>query len=105
MNYQENWRDGLTAKDWFFDGRPMRSKYAINRFDHLDWSKAWVDIGPSIAGNLGPYWHVPTEDGDSVHRLYPKVLAGKWLLVIRQACIEYAALQVSLAALDKDDGK
>jgi hypothetical protein len=30
------------------------------------------------------------DDGDTVHRLYPKVMVGKWLLVIRQACIECA---------------
>jgi hypothetical protein len=86
-----NWRDGLTHKDWLFDGRPIRGGYAIDRFNRLDWSKAWVDLGPSIAGNLGPYWHVPMDDGDTVHRLYPKVLKSKWLLVIRQACEECRA--------------
>jgi hypothetical protein len=45
------------------------------------------------------------DDGDTVHRLYPKILVGKWLLMIRQACIEYAALQIARAALDKDTEK
>jgi hypothetical protein len=100
-----DWREGLTHKDWLFDGSAIRGEYAIERFNHLDWSKAWVDIGPSIAGNPGPYWHVPMDDGDTVHRLYPKILVGKWLLMIRQACIEYAALQIARAALDKDTEK
>jgi hypothetical protein len=84
----KNWREGLTHKDWLFDGRPIRGEYLIDRFSHLDWSRARVELGPSIAGNLGPYWHVPMDDGDTVHRLYPKVLLSKWLLVIRRACEE-----------------
>lgn len=87
----ENWREGLTHKDWLFDGNPIRSAFLIDRFNRLDWSKARIDLGPSIAGNLGPYWHVPMDDGETVHRLYPKVLQTKWLLLIRQACEEYAA--------------
>jgi hypothetical protein len=36
------------------------------------------------------------DDGDTVHRLYPKVLASKWLLLIRQACIAYAEQHTAL---------
>ena len=90
----ENWREGLCHKDWMFDGRPIRGEYLIDRFNHLDWSKAWVDLGPSVAGNLGPYWHVPMDDGDTTHRLYPKLLQSKWLMLIRKACEEYAAQRV-----------
>ena len=57
----------------------------------LDWSKARLDMGPSIAGNLGPYWHVPRISADTTHRLYPKLLLTKWLLLVRQAVLEYAA--------------
>ena len=85
-----DWMKHLSHKDWLFDGRPIRGDYAIDRFNHLDWSKAWVDMGPSIGGNLGPYWHVPMDDGDTCHRLYPKVLTTKWLPVIRRACEEMA---------------
>lgn len=98
MKLNDNWRAGLTHKDWLFDGSPIRSEYMIDRFNHLNWSEAWVDIGPSVAGNLGPYWHVPMDDGDTVHRLYPKVLTGKWLMVIREACIDYAEQEVKRAA-------
>lgn len=83
-----DWLNGLTHKDWLFDGHAIRSKVMIERFDNLDWSKARVDMGPSIAGNPGPYWHVPLPSEETVHRLYPKFLKSKWLLVIRQAIKE-----------------
>ena len=46
-----------------------------------DWDKAWLDEGPSPAGNPGPYLHVPWHAGDSafrdtVHRVYPKIQPG-----------------------------
>jgi hypothetical protein len=99
-----DWLQGLDHRDWLFDGSVIRGKVMLARFNNLDWSKAWVDIGPSVAGNLGPYWHVPLKEtiidgelydcGDTVHRLYPKVLTTKWLLLIRQACIDHARLEV-----------
>lgn len=83
------WLDGLTHKDWMFDGYPIRGDRMIERWNALDWSKAYVDMGPSIAGNLGPYWHVPlVSDDETVHRLYPKFLSGKWIWVIRRAVEE-----------------
>lgn len=93
-----DWLQGLTHKDWLFDGGPINTPVMIARFNNLDWSKAWVDMGPSVAGNLGPYWHVPLREtiidgevydcGDTVHRLYPKLLQSKWLLVVRRAVEE-----------------
>lgn len=92
------WAKGLTHKDWLFDGHPIRGKVLLARFTNLDWEKAYVDLGPSIAGNLGPYWHVPLNEtvidgdvddfGDTFHRLYPKIVTGKWLGLIRRACAE-----------------
>ncbi len=84
------WMEGLTHKDWLFDGHPIRSPVALERFGLLQWDKAWVDLGPSVAGNPGPYWHVPLhwDDDDTVHRLYPKVVLSKWLGIIRRACEE-----------------
>ena len=87
------WLDGLTHKDWLWDGRPIRGKVLIGRFNNLDWSKAWMDMGPSIADNLGPYWHVPLPSEGTVHRLYPKV-PGKWMGVIRRAVEEAVAKAV-----------
>lgn len=92
------WRDGLSHKDWLFDGYPIRSRVMLERFNNLDWPNAWLDLGPSIAGNFGPYWHVPLKEtvidgqmydaGDTVHRLYPKVLQSKWAMLILHACYE-----------------
>lgn len=92
------WRNSLSYKDWLFDGAPIKGPVMMARFSNLDWEKAWIDLGPSIAGNLGPYWHVPLKEtiingevydaGDTVHRLYPKVLQSKWALLILHACNE-----------------
>ena len=82
------WREGLSHRDWLLDGSPIRGPVMLARFANLDWAKAWIDLGPSIAGNLGPYWHVPLQEGDTVHRLYPKVLQSKWVLLILHACHE-----------------
>ena len=92
------WRDGLSHKDWLFDGRPIRGRIMKERFKNLDWDNAWVDLGPSVVGNPGPYWHVPLKEtiidgevydcGDTVHRLYPKVLFSKWGPMMLQACYE-----------------
>lgn len=92
------WRDGLSHKDWLFDGRPIRGKIMEALFANLEWDKAWIDLGPSVGGNPGPYWHVPLKEtwidgeeyacGDTVHRLYPKVLQSKWGMLILHACNE-----------------
>lgn len=82
------WRDGLTHKDWLLDGSPIRGAHMLETFSGLQWEKAWIDLGPSVAGNLGPYWHVPDAEDDCVHRLYPKVLTTKWALLILHACNE-----------------
>ncbi len=91
MADKPQWLDGLTHKDWMFDGHPIRGEVMIERFNNLDWSNAYVDMGPSIAGNLGPYWHVPLPSEETRHRLYPKVVLSKWLGVIRQAVEESVA--------------
>ena len=83
-----DWLNGLTHKEWLFDGYAIRSDVMIERFNNLDWSKAWLDMGPSIADNPGPYWHVPLPSEETVHRLYPKILNTKWLPVIRRAIKE-----------------
>lgn len=86
------WRDGLTDRDWLFDGYQIKGPRMIERFNRLNWSKAWVDLGPSPGGNLGPYWHVPLvdEDGeeDTVHRLYPRLVTTKWSLLVLHACFQ-----------------
>lgn len=78
-----------TASNLMLDGWPIGRNPAVGksnrwRFDALDWSQAWVDDGPSPAGNPGPYWHVPClhpEAGETTHRLYPKWQKGDQLWV------------------------
>ena len=94
----EIWKDKLTPNDWLFDGHTIRGPIMQAMFDHLDWDRAWMDLGPSVAGNPGPYWHVPLRAfsldgeimaaGDTVHRLYPKILQSKWAMLILHACYE-----------------
>ena len=83
------WNDGLDRHDWLLDGTPIRSRWQREKFNKLDWSRAWMDLGPSPAGNYGPYWHVPFDfEGEQLWaRLYPKLLV-KWMPVVRQACLE-----------------
>jgi hypothetical protein len=85
-----SWLAGLSHKDWLFDGYPIKGERMLERFGRLDLTQARIDFGPSVAGNLGPYWHVPLPEDETVHRLYPKVLETKWLPLIRQACLDYA---------------
>lgn len=94
------WWSGLKPSDWLFDGYPIRGRVMLARFANLNWAKSSVDMGPSIAGNPGPYWHVPLRKtvidgvvydcGDTIHRLYPRLLATKWLPLVRRACEEVA---------------
>lgn len=72
----------LNPDDWLFDGRPVKG-YLLERWHKLNWSRAWMDMGPSPAGNPGPYWHVPLPEDGTVHRLYPRVLRTKWLSIVR----------------------
>lgn len=86
----------------------------LARFANLDWSKAHIDMGPSIFGNPGPYWHVPLKEtvidgvlydcGDTVHRLYPKLLLTKWLPLVPHAIVEadgyYGRLDKALAEIE-----
>lgn len=92
MSERPQWLDGLTHHDFLLDGGPC-SEEVWNR---IDWGRAYVDMGPSPAGNLGPYWHIPVLRSDdpkyeTVHRLYPKLLLTKWLPIVRQAVAETAA--------------
>jgi hypothetical protein len=48
----------------------------------LRWDEAWLDGGPSPAGNPGPYWHVPFRD--IVVRVYPRVQPGD-VIWVREA--------------------
>jgi hypothetical protein len=51
-------------------------KPSHHEWNRLDFSRAWIDPGPSPAGNEGPYLHVPTNEENemdqTVHRIYPR---------------------------------
>ena len=77
------------SRGWYVDGRPVRGKALLDMWYELDFSEAWVDEGPSPAGNPGPYLKVPRvskEDGERyVHRVYP---VGRQQLAIVEAMRE-----------------
>jgi hypothetical protein len=80
------WIAALDPRDWRMDGRAIGG-HQLKMWAALDWTRAWMDMGPSIAGNLGPYWHVPCtldSEDETVHRLYPR-LPAKWMAAVRQA--------------------
>lgn len=89
------WMAGLTRTDFLYNGHKPADEAT---WADLDWSRAYVDMGPSPMGNLGPYWHVPRKSADTVHRLYPTLLKTKWLLLVRQAIEEFAAQKKREAA-------
>ena len=39
----------------------------------------FVDPGPSPTGNTGPYLHVPSKEGDTVHRVYWRPIKSKYI--------------------------
>lgn len=66
----------VTAQTSLVDGAGMsqRSWDAMG----FDFSQAWMDAGPSPAGNAGPYLKVPAhrEGRETVHRVSPRVEPG-----------------------------
>ena len=62
----------LTVSNTFFNGRPWHDSSC--EWADCDWGKAWVDPGPSPAGNPGPYLKVRWSlDGEVlIARIYPK---------------------------------
>jgi hypothetical protein len=76
----------LTTNNTHFDGGRWPN-YMSN--DAFLWRDAWVDAGPSPAGNPGPYLKLPVvniameegSDEQTVHRIYPKIQPGNRLWV------------------------
>jgi hypothetical protein len=72
-------RREMTCKNTLFNGRKWTIDAKVQRWA---WDKAWVDGGPSPAGNSGPYLKLPWAAGDAdpwedtVHRIYPRVQPG-----------------------------
>jgi len=63
-----------TPRNCLVDGYATGAK----RWSELDIASpdAFVDPGPSPAGNNGPYLKVPARAGDTWHRVYPRVQVG-----------------------------
>ena len=66
--------DGHAWPNWFGQVDPL-----------LDLEGAWVDPGPSPAGNPGPYLKMPVQyrkgEETTVHRIYPRIQPGDQLWV------------------------
>jgi hypothetical protein len=62
----------VTRSNSLVDGHPATKE----QWAELDWHNAWVDPGPSPAGNRGPYWKVPCPRDGTVHRVYSRIQAG-----------------------------
>ena len=74
----------VSPRNTRFDG----GSWPKGRFEHCKWDGAWVDAGPSPAGNPGPYLKVeyPYQDDETlVSRVYPMMQPGDRLYV-REAC-------------------
>ena len=69
----------LTPKNTLFNGRSWTK---LQKAQKWDWENAFVDGGPSPAGNPGPYLHLPWLSGNddpyegTRHRIYPKIQPG-----------------------------
>lgn len=74
----------LSHANTAFNGRPWSNFVKAQTWD---WNAAWVDPGPSPAGNAGPYLKLPWLSGDAdpwegtTHRVYPLVQPGDRLWV------------------------
>jgi len=77
----------ITRRNSYFDGGSWPKKnfsWYPEGHDEYKWDEAFVDPGPSPAGNPGPYLQLPVEHymssgilGDrSVHRIYPRIQPG-----------------------------
>lgn len=66
-----------TMPNSLLDGGPVVRK----RWTGLDWSKAFIDPGPSPAGNPGPYFKVPHPPDGTIHRVYCRYQPGDRLWI------------------------
>jgi hypothetical protein len=89
----------LTKRNTSFDGGKWPNYMCENQFH---WDRAWIDNGPSPAGNAGPYLKLPVSnlemrdggDDETVHRIYPQVQVGDrlWVREAWRCRAEYDAI-------------
>ena len=58
----------LSTRNTRRDGHPWSKRYP---WEAHDWASAFVDDGPSPAGNPGPYLKAPCPAQETRHRIYP----------------------------------
>jgi hypothetical protein len=77
-------RRQVTQRNTLFDGRDARWTNWLHE-SAFKWADAWVDPGPSPAGNPGPYLKLPViglacdpeyPQEETVHRIYPRIQPG-----------------------------
>lgn len=82
-NLKRQTRRVMTYRNTLVDG----SRWPKDKFACLDLDNAWVDPGPSPAGNPGPYLKAEYLDGEgTIHRLYPQWQVDD-LLWVRETCV------------------
>lgn len=62
-------REAVTRESSLIDGW---SAAQVAFWADLDFARAWVDNGPSPAGNPGPYLKAPRPAEGTIHRIYPR---------------------------------
>lgn len=97
-----------TASNSLVDGVGISAKrWAAMRFD---WSRAVIDAGPSPAGNAGPYIKVPSGNGETWHRIYPRYEVGDRIWGRETHCafevgrVHYRADYSEHSKLDREHG-
>ena len=63
----------ITRRNSLLNGGTWPTRMADEDFD---WKNAWVDKGPSPAGNPGPYLKLPYLPDGTIHRVYPVIAVG-----------------------------
>jgi hypothetical protein len=89
----------LVKRNTSFDGGKWPNYMCENQFH---WDRAWIDNGPSPAGNAGPYLKLPVSnlemrdggDDETVHRIYPRMQVGDrlWVRAAWRCHAEYDAV-------------
>lgn len=67
-------RRSVVWSNSYVDGQVK--KFWREHWHELDFSRAWLDNGPSPAGNPGPYLHVPFPPDGTILRIYPQYQVG-----------------------------
>lgn len=87
------WLHWLGARDFLMDGHPIKGDVDLERWNGLDWTSVYPDMGPSPSGNIGPYFRVFYPKEGTVHRIYPKI-PMKWARFLFDFFFQYKTLNL-----------